>query len=491
MSRIIRVTVLLLVVVSTPAFTQVVSSQNVHHIVELEMVQSPVTNTFVSISMKRIGHLNTNGEQVVIHRSVDNTASWTAIDTFFPGPDSRLIDPVITVDEYGSYYVVFMRIEDASLPLTQRTTHLDLYRSTDDGLTWQFVGRTYSDIYPDYPQLVSKGNGQLFLVFGNFIDFLKQHIMFMKSADGGATWSNPVIFTYPSAQQTYIGVPDISWGPDSTLQIGFGSSSYKGPCYTESKDLGVNWSGYLFADQHTTTANSSVLSKFIANPAVDFYGILSHRPHNNSTPISYHYKVGNKLGTTIVGEGAYGEGILTSDSIVHLVYNELEKDTFRIKYVASGNQGITFTAPIVLYSAPFEGGEFGEYQSLVLGNDQHFYLTFCDWADSSMAKTLVFEPLTIDFNPILNTSDEKRGVENNWSIYPNPFNGVTTIACPNHSSVIEILISTKDGKIAMVLHPDSNQHKMELDLSGFPNGMYIVRIKEKKRYIIRKIVKVN
>ncbi len=470
--------------------SQVTSSQNSKYIAELETVQSPITGTFISCSMKRTSPLFTSGEQILIHRSTNNTASWNAIDTILPVGDIRLIDPVITVDAIGNYYLIFMRIEDASVAFPYRTTYLDLYRSTDDGLTWQFVSSPYSNYFPDYPQMISKGNGQLFLVFGDPFDSTSisiQEIKFMKSMDGGQTWSSPISFSYPNPQQTGVGIPDINWGSDSSIHVSFGSGFYKGPCHIESDDWGNNWSGQLLSDQNTTQANSSVLSKVISNPTVNFYGIISHRPHYNSTLISYHYKDGNKLGTSIIGNGAYAEGLITHDSIVHVTYNELENDTFRIKYIASGNEGLTFTPPIVLYTAPFENGEYGEYQSLVLGNDNQFYLTFCDWSDSSIAKTLVFQPQLIDFDPILEISDKKP--KGDYLIYPNPSQGQLTMHYPKHIVVNEIQISTINGKLITTMNPVPVQNKLNLDLSHLPNGTYLIRFIEKERYVVKRFIK--
>ena len=260
MTTLHRIFVLLFIlIVGSELHGQNTSSQHAIYIAELETAHSPLSNTFVSVSMKRPTHIIPEGEQILIHRSTDNTATWLLVDSFLPAANCRLIDPVITIDAVGNFYVVFMRIEHASAPLEQRVTHLDLYRSIDDGQSWHFVSSPYTHILPDYPQIIAGGEGELFLAFGNPLSNSEQHIVFMNSVDSGNTWSSPHIFEYPSTQASQIGIPDLAWGKDSTVHLSFGSSLYKGPCHIQSIDFGLSWLGFTFANQGSTAAQSSVL----------------------------------------------------------------------------------------------------------------------------------------------------------------------------------------------------------------------------------------
>ncbi|WNJ17043.1 T9SS type A sorting domain-containing protein [Pontibacter sp. G13] len=467
---------------------QNLSSQQANYIAELETAQSPVTGTFASCSMKRLGHLLTEGDQILIHRSTDQTASWSLIEVIHHPDSGRLIDPVMTVDVAGVFYVIFMRIQKAGILMPDRRTHLDLYRSIDDGVSWQFVDSAYTDMFPDYPQLISRGNGGVYMIFGNFTLPSNQRTIFMHTGDSGSTWSTPYEFDYPSEQLPEMGIADINWGPDSSLHIGFASGFWKGPCHISSDDFGATWSEVTLTRQQNNPALYAAVSKVISNPAVDFFGIIAHRPHFSSTPITYHYEDGDSLGTTYIGTGAYAEGILMDDSIIHVIYNSVEDDTFRINYLVSGDQGRSFSAPIVLYSALNDFEEYGEYQSLIHGQDGQFYLTFCDWGDSSKAKSLVFEPLEVTYNPTTSIGPKS---EAGYALFPNPVSTILTLEFPDDAQVSAVSLHTLEGKRVQMVGPALGQPQVEIDVSPLPDGMYIVRFKEQARYVIRRFVKVS
>ena len=467
---------------------QSTSSQDAPFIVELEAVQSPITSTFVSCSMKRIAHLQTSEDQILVHRSSDQTASWQLIETYIPETNGRLIDPVINVDDMGVFYLIFMDIEDSSIPMAQRQTALPLYRSTDDGLTWEFMGSAYTDIFPDYPQLLARGNGELFLAFGDYTGPLQSNIKFMTSTDGGATWSLPEEFEAPLPEDTGCGIPDLNWGSYNSIHMSFGSD-IKGPCHTKSQDLGASWSDYVYANQNLSAADTNVLSKVISNPNFNFYGIISHRPHFSDAIMTYHYpsEDGDTLETVSLGNGAYAEGMLTDDGLIHIVNNDIVNSEFRIIYRASNDQGQSFTEPIVLYTATNEFEEYGEYQSLLLGQDGQFYLTFCDWSDQSIAKSLVFTPLQSDDAIFLSLPETS--LDTNFKLYPNPSLGNSFVSYPNASQISEISIHTLDGKLLKTIKPEAIDHLLHLDLSELAAGSYILRFKEGARFVIRKWIK--
>lgn len=461
------------------------TSQDKKFITELEAIQSPSTGTFVSCSMQRKGHFVTHEDKILIHRSTDNVASWSLMETFLPQTDGRLIDPVITVDPSGVFYVIFMNIEDMSIPMSQRNTSLDLYKSIDDGLTWQFVGAAYEDKFPDYPQLITRQNGDLFLTFGNYIATGVQEINFMHSSDGGQTWSAPIVFPDPIPTALSTGIPDFNWGSDSSIHLGFGSAAYSGPCHVVSNDFGLTWSGYTFANQ-STNATVSALNKIVSHPTVDYFGILCLRPHSIDHPLTYHYLDGNEFGTTYLDTAAYAEGIMTDDSIIHVTYNAWEEDSFKLNYIASSDQGLTFTAPISLYSGIAEIHEAGEYQSFILGQDGQFYLTFCDWSDSSIAKTIVFDPLLLDYEPTLRLNQLR--IDRAYTISPNPTKTSATIQIPENVHLTGITICTLNGSIIDELQPEANSKTFNLPCTSYPPGTYIVRFQENERYVLRRLI---
>ena len=89
--------------------------------------------------------------------------------------------------------------------------------------------------------------------------------------------------------------------------------------------------------------------------------------------------------------------------------------------------------------------------------------------------------VTVDiFNGILDLS--KTGI----SIYPNPTIGVFTIN--NRGITIDHLsISDVSGKL-IIEKPDMQQNE-KIDLLGFENGIYLIRIQTENKYLIKKIIK--
>jgi hypothetical protein len=89
--------------------------------------------------------------------------------------------------------------------------------------------------------------------------------------------------------------------------------------------------------------------------------------------------------------------------------------------------------------------------------------------------------VTVDiFNGILDLS--KTGI----SIYPNPTSGVFTI---NNRGLTIDNLSIFDILGKQIIEKTDMQQNETIDLSGFENGIYLVRIQTENRYLIKKIIK--
>jgi hypothetical protein len=75
---------------------------------------------------------------------------------------------------------------------------------------------------------------------------------------------------------------------------------------------------------------------------------------------------------------------------------------------------------------------------------------------------------------------------NDISIYPNPTDGRVWITGVNGYDQLTLMSNT--GKVLLQRH-DLDQDKIELDLSGFSNGIYQVRLTGKQGAVVRKVVK--
>ena len=468
---------LVLIFITGMLNAQEISDLDTERIVELETVQSKISNTFITASMERYGEIT----RVPIHRSTDNAYSWSLMDSILPNVeegDDEIPDPVVTCDELGHFYLMVMRVRE-NLPIVYLEADLELYRSIDDGQSWEYVSAPHAyDGIADYPQIISRGEGELYLVYSyipNFTSGFESRLVFMKSVDGGINWSP----RYEFLNDTLLSIgPDIAWGPDEKIIVTTGNRNDNLIYSFISENFGESWTeGSIF---EVPNGEDSHISKPVGNPALDFYGVISHHAHENNTPIAYHAYEGEIASSHILGEGAYAQACITDDAKIHLVYNKEQANNFTINYIFSEDRGLSFSEPIVLYSSSFDNSGYGEYQSLVYGNDGLFYLSFCDWADNSSAKTLIFSP------SISNTESE---VGQELKVYPIPAYSDLHIEFPDGHKVETIRVFDLNGRLLKEVQPVANNSQQLLDISGLPTAMYLLQLMEENRYIVRKIIK--
>lgn len=459
------------------AHGQSISSLGTGRIVELECAQSEGTGTLVAASMERSDN---NMTRVLIHRSTNNGLTWNFIDSITPHiGDTEIPDPVIASDAFGNFYVAVMRVRSNADPL-MTTADIELYRSVDDGQSWDLAGTPHlSDAIADYPQFIAQGNGELYLVYSYITGFPVIHdatLIFKRSIDGGDTWSMGIEMEAGSIKS--IG-SDITWGFNDALLVSSGQRDTNLVHSYFSSDSGETWShAHAITIPNGETAH---ITKPVSNPLYEDYGIISHRPHEESTAIAYHAVVKGTQYSQIIDTGSYAQGYMTDDGIIHVVYNKRDGNTFRNQYIYSSDRGITFTHPVVLYSGVFSKSEFGEYQSLIYGNDGLFYLTFCDWSDNSVAKILVFPPFI--------TSNTIEVVSGTLAVSPNPTNGTFSVQVADSVKAIKLSILDMQGNMIYQATLTEGSHIMDFDISHLESGTYLILCESDHKIFLDRIVK--
>lgn len=459
---------------------QSISDIGTGKIVELESVQSKITGTFIVAAMERSPSLST---KVLIYRSTDDANTWSVIDSILPNVGSSEIpDPVLTTDAMGNFYLAVMRVNNNTTP-SSTTSDIEVYASENDGQSWLLAGIPhFSDSIADYPQLIARNNGELYLMYSymhGFPAINKSTLSFQQSNDGGNTWT-PTTFLGADTIKCIGG--DISQSYNSNLLISIGSMDSSSIYCYESTDFGISWDSLsrfsLFNDE------KGHITKPIANPNFDFYGVLSHKPHQEHTSIFYHASINGNQYSQILDTGSYAQGYISDNKVVHIVYNKNENNTFKIFYTHSADSGLTFEAPIPLYSRDYSTSASGEYQSLLLGNDDLFYLTFCDWSDNSRAKTLVFDPeaISVGFSEVEKTS--------NLIIYPNPVSDAFSIRHPDNTHFAKVRVINLKGQIIEQWETQNGNLPTSFDISHLDSDSYLVVIESESKIIVQKIIKI-
>lgn len=473
---------MLMLLCNMPLWGQLDGSLDTERVTELECVQSNLTNTFVASSMEYISSHPTawNVERILIHRSADFGATWTLIDSIEVLPaEITMGDPALTIDDSGNFYLVVMRMYSA-YP-SPYDIDLELYKSVDDGQTWSFVSKPFisnAEFSADYPKIVARGNGELYLTY-SLIESnggYESKVIFQKSMDGGLSWGNVHEFSIPEGEQVIMG-SDISWGSDEKLNITFSGIFNSRIYHAHSIDYGLNWSDISLSTPGETSAN---ITKLISHTNFDYFGVLSHKAHNVNTPITFHSFLNGNWHSQTLANGAYAQGVITNDGLIHIVYNQKAGNDFLIKYVSSFDKGLNFSEPTVLYSSGFTADGNGEYQSLIIGTDGKCYLTFCDWGDNSKAKLLVFQPYSLGVEEYEN---------DNIHVYPNPASKIINIELINSSQARSVKLLNLEGSLIKEIPVENSQTKYEFNISKIPVGCYILLIEEDNRYLLKKVLK--
>lgn len=459
----------------TLSFSQNLASLNSGNVVELDAVELN-SGVLISATMER----SSLGDRVVLYRSIDYGVNWVKTDSIEEGSIGLkdAFDPVLAVDSAGNIYLCVMREVGVVTGFLQ--VDLTLYVSGDEGLSWSYVGSPHTmDGIADYPQIVAGGEHNIFLVYTHFSSptgsgGLTGTVVFKSSVDGGVTWSAPKMF---SARNGTVG-PDIQLNADH-LTLAFGDVDSNEVYVSSSSDFGISWS---VLDTLPNSDNSNICK--IAKSFSDTFGLMvSHKPHQINSPIHLHRRAATSLWeTSVLAQGAYGEIFVEQDSIIHFVYNQKMGNQFNVVYQFSTNKGVHLSPPLVLYTSSYSNDEKGEYQSLFKGNDGLMHLTFCDWADQSKAKTLIFAPFIIQSNAELMDINESF-----YRIYPNPAETHFSISSEQLELLTRVELTDFAGNHIKIW--DSLNGAGLYDIQSVAAGNYILRLHEENRVIVHHLVK--
>ena len=454
--------------------SQVIHPINHTTVIEMEAVQTP-SGAFVTALMESDTAVS-SGNYLAVYRSTDNGVSWDSVTSILNNKPGNIADPVMTIDSSGVISLVAMSNPPKN---SWNECHLRLYQSIDDGMTWQLKGEPYSGTdMADYPQIISSGSGKLHMTYTLYTP--NSFINYIASSDGGTTWSTPVTFTAPFGGFFQSVGCDLGITGNNAFCLAFGDYNHDSIYFSISIDSGLTWQPL---DAIPRIIEFTV-NKMISRKGLVPIGIISHQPHTLVSPLFFsvsHNQGSTWTTTTLCESAAYGEGFLDTAGIFHVVYNMKDSSEFKLIYTYSDDGGAIFKDPITLYSGENNvNWSTGEYQSLILAKDDLFHLTFVDNSDSAHAKQILFAPLLEGIRQQTNENTMPR-------IFPNPVHDVLNIELPPGSDFTEYEITDILGK--KLQSGKLKKTATQIRITQKENGLLVLKLKASNRILVCKILK--
>ena len=283
--------------------------------------------------------------EIYYRKSADGSATWS--------PAQRLTwtsgcscDAAIAIDSINTIHVVWQ--DDTPSP-----DRPEIYyrRSTDGGVTWTTSQNlTQNSVWSYSPDIAVDSSNNLHVVWIDDHFTANYEVCYMKSTDGGATWSAGEVLTFSDFNECH--EPTIFVDSFDNLHLVASQPPWWIPgtdpeiCYKKSADAGVTWT-----DDRLITSNSGYSVK--PKIAVD----SSNNPHVvwcDNTPGNYeiYYQKSTDGGATWTTSKrltrnsgwSYSPDIaVDSSDNPHVVWHDTTPGNYEIYYKKSKNRGATWT----------------------------------------------------------------------------------------------------------------------------------------------------
>lgn len=204
-----------------------------------------------------------------IYRSTDNGASWTHVTDVNPSATfptlTRTAQPYLfeVTQSTGALTAGTLLLAGMVMPADRSSSHLVLYKSTNQGTSWSYVstidsgGPAVYDPSPTSttttvwePSLAIDANGGLVAYYSDErqkADGVLQAISYRRSTDGGATWGPLVNVSAPTNQSDRPGMITVAKLPNGSYMATFevvnrpSLAQNTAPVYYKISPDGLNW----------------------------------------------------------------------------------------------------------------------------------------------------------------------------------------------------------------------------------------------------------
>lgn len=481
----IQVTILLLLF-QFQINAQVNGDLNTTSVSELDAIQLP-SGTWIAAPMENIS--SPDIARVVIHRSIDNGATWAPVDSVVSdNVYDAVADPSLSMDNEGNAYLLIMQ----RLKSGASTVHLTLLVSEDDGLTWSVKSQPYIEEYfSDTPHLLIDDLNRFYISYTEFrFSPFASSTHFIKSEDGGLTWTAPIIFE--SLQSDIVVGAYLNFSDEEQLNLVYNDHPLPFTYFTSSGDNGNTWNPII---EFPNTKRFST-NKIISHKKYESICILTHEAHNPTSGIHYNYSIDNGQSWdsyNLVNNASMAEGFMDDEGFIHITYNEFDENDFMVNYIYSMDGGVSFSDPLTLFrgetytdiTSSGIGSIAGESQSMKLGNDNMIHLTFVDWTDFSKAKHLFFEP----FNLISSSQNSELISDYKVALFPNPATDYITLGTEKASQFSTWNINSIDGR--RISSGDFNSNtELRININHLEPGTYLLNFQSDTRIVVKKFIKI-
>jgi hypothetical protein len=481
-----------------------------------------------------------------IASSQDDGQTWTAGNLQFPlNPFSGVsmldaFDPSVTTDNLGNVFVAHISTDNnwASGPVSGLFVH----KSVSGGMTWMppvtvSVDNTASGMgdpayrFNDRCQIrcdkhsASPYQNHLYTSWikdrGWYMPLPYSDVYFSRSTDGGSSFSAHVIVNDAGSNMANMPILDVSSDGDIYyLWVDYNViSGGQGKLFLDkSSDGGLTWGTDILVDSillpplylnglsdvrakgaavlrtHPTIPDKLyIVYAAFANAALndesDIYLISSSDGGINWTqPL----RVNDDLTNT---DQVLPWMELKSDGTIDIAWYDRRNDPadlmWDVYFSTSNDGGQTFSQNTRISSVSFQtprtiqGFWFGEYLGLVT-NNQKTYIAFTSSFVDPMGD-IFFSRIN---NPITNIEVDNNSFD--AKIYPNPVNDFLNVVlidfCIDKSMTLEIF--SVSGQLLQKFN-DNQSNFQSIDLSGYPQGIYLLKIFHGNSSRIEKVIKIN
>lgn len=419
-----------------------------------------------------------NDEEIYYKRSTDGGLSWEA--------DLRLTN--LTGWSFAPSLVVsgsIVHVVWCDDRFTSQDLDICYKRSEDGGTTWGEDSRlTKSPCWAEYPSMAISGS-DIHIVWTDYRDNNNDYeIYYKRSTDGGLTWEPDVRMTDDPA---YSGFPAVA-ASGSVVHVlweeqrdGSGEIYYK-----RSEDGGITWGPEIRLTNNPTDS---------WDPAVAVNGSAVHivwMDMRDGGAYEVYYKRSIDGGitwgsdtrlTNAVASSEY-PNIAVSGDIVHVVWGDKRDMNYEVYYKRSEDEGITWEEDVRLTDA------FGESNyPFVATSDSTVHVIWNESRDGNYEIYYKQNPtgnLIVGVESILALNSSQV-----FSIYPNPASTVLNISFNSQSDeTITLRFMDMSGKTFKTYNFTAveGMNQFTIDLDDFRSGLYFIGLTTTTKNYFRKVI---